>query len=81
MIDHVSVAVADLDRAARFYDAVLGALGMTRLAERPTTIGYGKRYPELWLNLRAGMAPIADDTGAHLALRTASEDAVRAFHA
>ena len=81
MIDHVSVAVTDLDRAARFYDAVLGALGMTRLAERPTTIGYGKRYPELWLNLRAGMAPIADDTGAHLALRTASEDAVRAFHA
>lgn len=81
MIDHVSVAVADLERAARFYDAVLGALGMTRLAERPATIGYGKRYPELWLNLRAGMPSLPDDTGAHVALRASSEDGVRAFHA
>jgi predicted enzyme related to lactoylglutathione lyase len=27
MIDHVSVGVSDLDRAARFYDAVLAPLG------------------------------------------------------
>lgn len=27
MLDHVSIPVADLDRAARFYDAVLATLG------------------------------------------------------
>jgi len=31
MIDHVSVGVADLDRAARFYEATLATLGFSRL--------------------------------------------------
>ena len=35
MIDHVSIGVRDLDRAARFYEAVLGALGYARLEIRP----------------------------------------------
>ena len=81
MIDHVSIAVADLARAARFYDAVLAPLGYARLRERPATIGFGKAYPELWLNLRPGMAPVAADTGAHLCLRAKSAEAVAAFHA
>jgi catechol 2,3-dioxygenase-like lactoylglutathione lyase family enzyme len=44
MIDHVSVGVADLDRAARFYEAALATLGLTRLVTRPATIGFGKNY-------------------------------------
>ena len=47
MIDHVSVGVADLDRAARFYEAALGALGLSRVVTRPATIGFGKAYPEV----------------------------------
>lgn len=81
MIDHVSIAVSDLARAAAFYDAVLAPLGLARLAERERTIGFGKRYPEFWLNLRESMAPVAADTGAHVCLRAPDEDAVRAFHA
>ena len=34
MIDHVSVAVRDLDRATRFYEAVLGAIGYAKLEVR-----------------------------------------------
>ncbi len=34
MIDHVSVAVRDLEAATRYYENVLGALGMARLATR-----------------------------------------------
>ena len=30
MIDHVSVAVSDLDQGTRFYEAVLGAIGSFR---------------------------------------------------
>jgi catechol 2,3-dioxygenase-like lactoylglutathione lyase family enzyme len=80
MIDHLSIAVSDLDRSATFYAAALGPLELTRLVERPKTIGFGKRYPEIWLNARPAMAPIAPDTGAHIALRAPSPEAVTAFH-
>jgi catechol 2,3-dioxygenase-like lactoylglutathione lyase family enzyme len=81
MIDHVSVGVSDLARSAAFYEAVLGAIGMTCLVTRPATIGFGKRYPEIWLNHRPGMTSVPDATGVHVCLRARSEDAVRAFHA
>jgi len=80
MIDHVSVAVRDLARAGTFYERVLGTLGYAKLAERPTTIGFGKRYPEFWINLRPDM-PRDPDSGMHVALRAASVEAVDAFHA
>ncbi|HJU31247.1 MAG TPA: VOC family protein [Hyphomicrobiaceae bacterium] len=81
MIDHVSVPVRDLAAAAAFYERVLAPLGYAKLVTRPATVGFGKKYPELWLNLRAGMAPAADNPGGHIALRAAGEAAVRAFHA
>ena len=81
MIDHVSVAVRDLEKAIAFYDAVLATLGMARLEIRAATAGYGKKYPEFWINLRGGMASVAADSGAHVAIRTRSTDVVDAFHA
>ena len=42
MIDHISVGVSDLERAARFYEATLAPLGLSRLVTRPATIGFGK---------------------------------------
>jgi catechol 2,3-dioxygenase-like lactoylglutathione lyase family enzyme len=81
MIDHVSVAVRDLDASARFYQAVLGAIGYQKLVVRPRTIGFGKSYPEFWLNLRASLAPIGADSGAHAALRVRTSELVDAFHA
>ena len=80
MIDHVSVGVADLDRAARFYEATLATLGFSRLVKRPATIGFGKTYPEFWINLRAAMVPLADDCGIHVALRVRAAELVDAFH-
>ncbi len=81
MIDHISIAVSDLDRSGAFYDAVLGAIGLDRLVTRDATIGYGKRYPEFWLNARPGMTPVPDGTGAHVCLRARDKAAVEAFHA
>jgi catechol 2,3-dioxygenase-like lactoylglutathione lyase family enzyme len=65
MIDHVSIAVRDLAASAGLYDRVLAPLGLTRLVERPATVGFGKRDPEFWLNLRAGLPPISAATGSH----------------
>src|SRR5258708_32606793 len=70
MIDHVSVAARDLERSARFYEPVLATLGLTRLVTRPATIGFGKRYPEFWINLRASMTPVDPGSGDHTCLRS-----------
>jgi catechol 2,3-dioxygenase-like lactoylglutathione lyase family enzyme len=81
MIDHVSIAVRDLAASARFYEAVLATLGYEKLADRPATIGFGKKYPEFWLNERRDMTPVDADSGAHICLRARDVEAVRAFHA
>ena len=81
MIDHVSLSVRNLAVSAAFYERLLAPLGYRKLAERPNTVGFGKKYPELWLNLRAGVASAPSNPGAHVALRARSEEAVRAFHA
>jgi catechol 2,3-dioxygenase-like lactoylglutathione lyase family enzyme len=81
MIDHVSVAVSDLERSARFYEATLAALGLSRLVTRPATVGFGKAYPEFWINLRVDMARVAPESGSHICLRSRSTGEVDAFHA
>ena len=81
MIDHVSIGVHDLAACGRFYEAVLVSLGYTRLVTRPGSIGFGKKYPEFWLNERRAMTPADPDSGAHICLRASSIEAVQAFHA
>jgi catechol 2,3-dioxygenase-like lactoylglutathione lyase family enzyme len=81
MIDHVSIAVRDLERATRFYEAVLRAIGYVKLEARASTVGFGKRYAEFWLNKRADMVPAATDSGLHVCLRAPSIVAVDTFHA
>jgi catechol 2,3-dioxygenase-like lactoylglutathione lyase family enzyme len=81
MIDHVSVGVRNLKRAAQFYEQALAPLGLSRLVTRPATIGFGKSYPEFWINLRADMAPVQRDSGIHICLRAKSRRDVDAFHA
>ncbi len=80
MIDHISIGVRDLALSARFYEAVLTPLGFKRLVDRPAMVGFGKTYPEVWLNARPGMPPVADDTGIHVCLRARSIETVDAFH-
>jgi catechol 2,3-dioxygenase-like lactoylglutathione lyase family enzyme len=81
MIDHISVGVSDLERSARFYEVALAPLGLLRLVTRPATVGFGKSYPEFWINLRAGMSPIPTESGSHICLRAKSTGEVDAFHA
>lgn len=81
MIDHVSIAVRDLARATAFYEAVLTRIGFAKLEVRAKTVGFGKRYSELWLNHRPEMFAVPDDSGAHVCLRAPTTAAVDAFHA
>ena len=81
MIDHISVGVSDLERSARFYEATLAPLGLSRVVTRPSTIGFGKNYPEFWINLRAGMTRVPPESGTHICLRARTTGDVDAFHA
>jgi catechol 2,3-dioxygenase-like lactoylglutathione lyase family enzyme len=81
VIDHVSVVVRDLAASTRFYEATLAPLGMTKLESRAATIGFGKQYPEFWINLRSAMQEVPADSGAHVCFRARSTDMIDAFHA
>ena len=80
MIDHVSLAVSDLERAVPFYERLFAPLGMTKLVVRPAAVGFGKAYPEVWINLREAMALVPPGSGVHLCLRAKSTEEVDAFH-
>ena len=80
MIDHVSIGVTDLEAATRFYEPILAAIGWAKLVSRADTVGFGKKYPEFWINRRRDMAPVSAQSGVHVCLRVRGESAVDAFH-
>jgi catechol 2,3-dioxygenase-like lactoylglutathione lyase family enzyme len=82
MIDHISISVRDLAKGEQFYAAALAPLGLTKLREWPNeAIGFGKKYPEFWINARDVMDRVADDSGVHICLRAPDTASVDAFHA
>lgn len=81
MIDHVSIVVSDLARATVFYEKLLATLGHAKLVERERTVGFGKAYPEFWLNLRDSHPSSPEDSGFHVALRARDVETVETFHA
>jgi catechol 2,3-dioxygenase-like lactoylglutathione lyase family enzyme len=78
MIDHIGFEVSELGRSARFYDAVLGALGARRLVDSPQSVAYGINAPTVWIVVR-GRRP-AGGYG-HLALSASGKAAVDAAYA
>lgn len=78
MIDHVGYEVSDLERAARFYDAVLYALGARRMVRSQHAVAYGIDGPQVWIVVR-GRRP-GPEYG-HLALTASGKAAVDAAHA
>jgi catechol 2,3-dioxygenase-like lactoylglutathione lyase family enzyme len=83
MLDHVSIPVADVDRAASFYDAVLAPLGLVRQKERPGAIGYGpgsRKAPVFWI-LARGSADARPGLGLHFSFQAPDRASVDAFYA
>lgn len=84
MIDHVSITVTDLERAARFYDAVMAALGHPCVRRTAQGIGYGMRNRpgndgHSYISVFQGVEVVADRR--HWAFRAPSRVAVDAFYA
>jgi len=80
MLHHISFGVRELELSARFYDAALGALGVRRVFEDETAIGYGwiDGQDKFCLKLRSGAT--APGVGFHLAFAAPSRRAVHDFH-
>jgi catechol 2,3-dioxygenase-like lactoylglutathione lyase family enzyme len=78
VIDHIGFEVSDLARTARFYDAVLFALGGRRMIESERAVAYGINSPLIWFVVRG--RPPAPGYG-HVALQASGKAAVDAAHA
>ena len=83
MLDHISIPVADLERAAVFYDAVLATLGLRRRKERPGAIGYGPETgaaPVFWILAQQGESA-NPGLGLHISFEARDRASVDNFHA
>lgn len=79
IMSHVSLGVADVERSAAFYDAVLATLGAGRVMEHPGVIAYGRAFPEFWIGRpHDGGAPGVGN-GTHMGFLARSRDEVHAF--
>ena len=85
MIDHMGIAVSDIERSRKFYEAALGALGMSvnmevgsdQIESGGTALGFGAGDEKIFW--------IADQErpgeGTHVAFRVERREQVDAFHA
>jgi len=83
MLDHLSIPVADLDRAAGFYDPVLATLGLQRRKERSGGIGYGPLAtpaPVFWILERGSEGSATPGLGLHVSFQAPDRGSVDAFH-
>jgi len=84
LLDHVSIAVADLNGARPFYDAIMSALGCEKVYDRADALGYGahcRADPPFETYLAVYHSPSATtDDKRHWCFKATSVAQVRAFH-
>lgn len=84
MLDHLSIPVADIERAGAFYDAVLATIGLSRRKQRADAIGYGpedRPAPIFWILEQQGEDRARAGIGLHISFQAAKRADVDAFHA
>ena len=88
MLRYVTLGADDLEAAGRFYDAVLAPLGVVRLVQHGSEIGYGAppapgEKPSAKLGILSPFdgGPASFGNGVDVAFDAPSREAVDAFHA
>lgn len=81
VISHVSLGTNDYTRAKAFYDSVLTTLQIGCVMDFPGGAGYGRQFPEFWIQNphEGGKASVGN--GVHISFLANSIDEVKAFHA
>ena len=86
MLDHVSITVSNIARAAPFWDAVMAALMVPRVVRNDRQLGYGLRNrPDddnhSYISIFESRGPALALDNRHWCFRAPSRAAVDAFHA
>lgn len=82
IINHIMLGTNDLDKARKFYDDALGALGVKNLGPmRDTGFMYGVERPEFVITKPRDGKPACFANGGTLGFVAPNMDAVNKFHA
>lgn len=81
VLSHVSVGTNNYPRAKAFYDAVLATLQIGCVMDFPGAAGYGRAFPEFWVQTPHDGGRASVGNGVHIAFLANSVAEVRAFHA
>ena len=82
MFSHITLGTTDLDRAARFYRAVMPTLALTEPFTLPACIVFGAvTGAKLFIGSPFDGHPATAGNGTHIALSAPTRAAVNAFHA
>jgi catechol 2,3-dioxygenase-like lactoylglutathione lyase family enzyme len=79
-LSHVSLGTNDFERALRFYDAVLPALGCKRIMQHPGAAAWGRVFPEFWIQTPIDGRPASVGNGTHIGFMAGDKAQVHAFH-
>ena len=83
VISHITFGTNDREKAARFYDAVLGSIGFSRLpkpADKPPAYAKGDGFPIIYIYTPFDGEPATAGNGTHVAFIADTKAEVRAFH-
>ena len=83
IISHITLGTNDKDRSARFYDAVLGEIGFSRLPkppEKPLAYERDGRMPTIYIYTPEDGRPATWGNGTHVAFVADTRAHVHAFH-
>ncbi len=81
VLSHVSLGTNDFPRAKAFYDEVLATLQMRCLMDFPGGAGYGRNFPEFWIQQPHDGGRASAGNGVHVCFLANSVEEVKAFHA
>ena len=81
VLSHVSLGTNDYPSAKAFYDGVLGTLQIRCLMDFPGGAGYGRKFPEFWIQSPYDEGRANVGNGVHVAFLANSIEEVKAFHA
>ena len=80
ILDHLSIGVADLKDAQRFYDPVLATIGVNRLAVTDGFIAYGVDGPQFLAMLPYDKKAASAGNGVHVSFAARTRRDVDEFH-
>ena len=83
MFSHITIGSNDIAKAKAFYDGVTAPLGLTRHADYPDGIGYGRDggRPQLWIVRPLDKKPANVANGLTIGLEADNRSAVDAAYA